>query len=136
AVRNERLRPRSAPSPADAAARAADAGATSSRGTWIYQPYPAPDFAMKDIDGREHSLAALAGRPAVVLFWATWAPPSRRALEELDRRRQAFGPSGTPVLAVSVDRPEDEPKVRAAAKGLGIPVMMAGEETASTYSIL
>jgi tetratricopeptide (TPR) repeat protein len=39
-------------------------------------------------------------------------------------------------MALAVDAPEDEPKVRTAAQGLRVPVMMADDEIAGTYTIL
>jgi Tfp pilus assembly protein PilF/peroxiredoxin len=136
AVRREPLAKASVPSAGDAPARAAEAVEPSSLGTWLYQPFPAPDFALKDLDGQDHSLASLAGHPAVVLFWATWAPPSRAALLELAGHGQAFAAAGASVLAVSVDAPADEAKVRAAVPGVAVPVLVASEEVAGTYSIL
>ena len=59
-----------------------------------------------------------AGRPALVLFWATWAPPSVAALRALARQREALAAAGVSVLALSVDPREDEAKVREAAQGL------------------
>ncbi len=44
--------------------------------------------------------------------------------------------AGASLLTVAVDRAEDEAKVRAAAQGLGLPVMIAGDDVAGTYSIL
>ena len=41
---------------------------------WLYQPYPAPDFTLRDLAGQEHSLSAQAGHPVALLFWATTAP--------------------------------------------------------------
>jgi len=105
-------------------------------GTWLYQPYPAPDFTLRDLEGQEHSLLGLAGRPVLILFWATWAPPSRVALEELSRQRQSLAGAGASLVTVAVDRTEDETKVRAAAERLGLPVMIAGEDVGGTYSIL
>jgi Tfp pilus assembly protein PilF/peroxiredoxin len=136
AVRSEPLPKASAPSAGDAAARTADAVEPSSPGTWLFQPFPAPDFALKDLDGQEHSLSSLAGHPAIVLFWATWAPPSRAALAELARHEKAFAAAGASLLAVAVDAPADEAKVRAAVPGLAVPVLVASEEVAGTYSIL
>jgi cytochrome c biogenesis protein CcmG/thiol:disulfide interchange protein DsbE len=36
---------------------------------------PAPPFALVGLDGERIELAALAGRPVVINFWATWCQP-------------------------------------------------------------
>ncbi len=115
---------------------AADSSHAPDRGTWLYQPYPAPDFTVRDLAGQAHSLSALSGHAVALLFWATWAPPSRVALEELSRQRQALEAAAVSVLAVSVDRPEDESTVRAAAQGLDVPIAIAGEDVAGMYGLL
>ncbi len=38
-------------------------GEPRSAETWLYEPFPAPVFTLRDLDGQEHSLAGLAGRP-------------------------------------------------------------------------
>jgi Tfp pilus assembly protein PilF/peroxiredoxin len=120
--------------PVTAAAMPPARDAPSTGGVWLYQPFAAPDFRLKDLAGQDHSLSELRGGPAVVLFWATWAPPSVAALKELSRQREAL--AGASILAVAVDPAADLAKVRAAAQGLGVPVMVASEEAAGTYTIL
>ena len=47
----------------------AAAGARRERapaGVWLYEPFPAPDFTLRDLDGHEHSLAGPAGRPTLL----------------------------------------------------------------------
>jgi len=135
-VRSEPFRKnRPAASPATTAGLG-NAAPLPSGGTWLYEPFPAPDFALKDLEGEGHSLSGLRGRPGLILFWATWAPPSREALGELAREHRALAAARTTVLAVAVDPPADEAKVRAAARGLGLPVMLAGEEAAGAYGVL
>jgi len=136
ALRAEPFRKGSAVAAAATPAGAGDAPGPRSAGVWLYEPFPAPDFTLRDLEGQEHSLSGAAGRPVLVLFWASGAPPSRVALQELSRQRQAITSAGASILAVAVDRREDEPKVQEAAQGLGLPVMIAGEEAAGTYSIL
>jgi Tfp pilus assembly protein PilF/peroxiredoxin len=135
-VRTEPFRKRSAPGPSDPPLAAIDHTVPPSPGTWLYEPYAAPDFSLKDLAGEERSLSGLAGHPVVVLFWATSSAASRQALAELARGRAMLAAAGASILGVAVDRPEDEAKVRTLAQGLGVPVMIAGEEVASTYSIL
>jgi Flp pilus assembly protein TadD/peroxiredoxin len=103
--------------------------------SWLFEPFPASDFSLPDLGGQERSLSALRGRPAVMLFWAAEAPPSRTALLALAAGSDALARAGIGALAVAVD--EDVAKVRAAAAGAGaLPVVAASREVALAYAIL
>lgn len=108
----------------------------STGGTWLYEPVAAPPFTLRDPDGREQALAAYAGHPLLIYFWATWAPPSCAALERLAAARDAFAAAGASILAVSVDSLDAAAKVRSVAQRVQVPVVMADEEMAGTYNIL
>jgi Tfp pilus assembly protein PilF/peroxiredoxin len=104
--------------------------------TWLFEPFPAPDFSLDDLSGTTRSLAALRGRPAIVLLWATEATPSRTALLALAAESDAFARAGVGALALAVDPPEDVAKVRAAAAGAAaVPVLAASAEVALTYAV-
>jgi len=45
----------------------------------------APAFVLAATDGRQVSLASLAGRPAVINFWASYCPPCRAEMPLLQR---------------------------------------------------
>jgi tetratricopeptide (TPR) repeat protein len=136
-VRSEPFRARDvAPSPVVAASDRGPALSRRAAGVWFFEPFPAPDFTLRDLDGPEQSLSGQSGRPVLLLFWASWAPPSCAALEELSRQRAALAATGASVLAVSVDQRDDEAKAREAAQGLGLPVVIAAADVAGTYSIL
>jgi Tfp pilus assembly protein PilF/peroxiredoxin len=111
--------------------------ATPPSASWLYEPFPAPDFSLPDVRGGQHSLSALKGRPAVVLFWASEAPASRTALEALAQAAGPLAKAGASCLAVALDPPEQAPQVRAAASGVTtVPVLLATEDVGRSYAIL
>ena len=106
--------------------------------SWLYEPFPAPDFTLPDTRGQQRSLSALRGRPAVVLLWATEAVGSLPALSTLARGSPALADAGVGCLAVALDAAEDSPKVLAASSGVGSlpPVVLATAEVGRSYAIL
>jgi tetratricopeptide (TPR) repeat protein len=123
------------PAPGNVTAKSA-AGDFRASGTWLYHPFPAPDFTLRDLAGQERSLSRLAGHPVLLYFWATWAPPSRTMLEAISRQRQALTAAGVSILALAVDSVDDAAKVQSSVQNLGLPVMIAGPEVAGTYNVL
>jgi Tfp pilus assembly protein PilF/peroxiredoxin len=111
-------------------------GSSASSGTWLYQPFPAPDFTLRDLSGKEHSLSSEAGHPVALLFWSTTAPRSVEMLAAVGRQKAALDSAAVPVLAISVDDADHEPAVRAAAQAAGIPVAIAGSDVAGEYCLL
>ena len=96
-----------------------------------------PDVPLQDLEGRERSLSALRGRPAVLLFWSAQASASRTALLGLARGAAALAQAGVGSLAISLDGPADQAKVRAAARAASaVPVAVASEEAALGFAIL
>jgi cytochrome oxidase Cu insertion factor (SCO1/SenC/PrrC family) len=68
------------------------------------QPSPslggqAPSFTLTGTDGRQVSLAGLAGKPAVINFWATYCPPCRAEMPLL--QRQAGAQSGVQLVLIN-----------------------------------
>jgi thiol-disulfide isomerase/thioredoxin len=74
-----------------------------------------PAFTVTDLDGKELSSTALAGRPVLVEFWATWCPPCRATLKWLGQLRQRYG-DRLAVLTLAVD--SDQQQTRELAKPL------------------
>ncbi|MBQ0957867.1 TlpA family protein disulfide reductase [Ideonella sp. 4Y11] len=86
--------------------------AVAGAGLWWRQRRDPADLALAEFlqgqwprpDGQPLSLAAFAGQPLLLNFWATWCPPCVRELPELDRFAQEWSNAGGRVLGVAIDR--------------------------------
>jgi peroxiredoxin len=67
------------------------------------------EFALWDLQGNTWTLKELRGQAVLVNFWATWYPPCRREMPDLEALYQHFKKQGFVVLAIS---DEDERKVQ------------------------
>jgi thiol-disulfide isomerase/thioredoxin len=66
------------------------------------------DFTLDDLNGKPYKLSDLRGKVVLVNFWATWCPPCRREMPDLDKLQARFSPQGLVVLSIS---DEDQTKV-------------------------
>ncbi len=67
------------------------------------------DFTLTDLHGKQWTLKQLRGSVVLVNFWATWCPPCRKEMPDLEALYQRFEDRGLVVLAIS---DEDADKVR------------------------
>lgn len=67
----------------------------------------APAFDLASLDGRQVSLESLAGRPAVIDFWATWCAPCIRQIPVLNALQDAYG-DAVSVIGIAVDTGGEE----------------------------
>ncbi len=68
------------------------------------------DFTLTDLEGKTWTLQGQHGKVVLVNFWATWCPPCRKEMPDLEELYQEFQGQGLVVLAIS---DEDKNKVRA-----------------------
>jgi peroxiredoxin len=66
------------------------------------------DFTLTDLQGRSWTLKSLQGKVVLVNFWATWCPPCRKEMPDLQSLYLRFKDQGFVVLALS---DEDAAKV-------------------------
>lgn len=64
--------------------------------------YPAPDFELPDLNGNPVRLSQFRGRPVLLNFWATWCPPCRKEMPDLQAFSQKYS-GRIQVLGVNMD---------------------------------
>lgn len=67
----------------------------------------APNFKLKNLDGKEISLSQFRGRVVVLDFWATWCPPCRMSIPELVQLQKKYRDKGLVVIGISLDDPSE-----------------------------
>jgi Tfp pilus assembly protein PilF/peroxiredoxin len=114
---------------------AVPAPASAPRATWMYEPFPAPDFSLPDLAGGTRSLAALKGKPAIVLLWSFDVIAARAALETLGRGAPELTRAGVGSIAIAVETPPDQASLRSVPSG-ATPVVIATPDVSLSYAIL
>jgi peroxiredoxin len=93
------------------------------------------DFTLKDLQGKEWTLSTLRGKVVLVNFWATWCPPCRKEMPDLDTLAHKFADQGLVVLSIS---DEDAAKVTSYVLGhnLNYPILLdPGRKTNGAFHI-
>ena len=79
--------------------------------------FRAPDFAFEDLEGRVWRLSALRGKPVLLNFWATWCPPCRKEVPDLERFHDRYGDR---IVLLGINWGEDPAEVRRFLKRYGV----------------
>jgi TonB family protein len=66
---------------------------------------PAPDFRLRDLDGKDVQLASLKGKVVLLDFWATWCGPCRVTMPMLNNLFKQF--QQKEVVIVGINEGED-----------------------------
>ncbi|GAB5616766.1 cytochrome c biogenesis protein CcdA [Faecalimonas canis] len=95
----------------------------------------AVDFTLYDQYGKEHSLSDYKGKTIFLNFWATWCPPCKAEMPDIQKLYETYGDDGEVVIlgvaAPNFSNETDEEGIRTFLKqnGYTYPVLMdtAGE---------
>lgn len=59
------------------------------------------NFTLSDLNGKNWTLKDLRGKVVLLNFWATWCPPCRKEMPDLQALYTRFAPQGLVILGVS-----------------------------------
>ena len=66
----------------------------------------APDFSLTASDGSQVKLSGLRGKVVLVNFWATWCPPCKAEMPDLNALQQEFG-SAHDLVVLGINAGDD-----------------------------
>ncbi len=81
----------------------------------------APDFAFTTLQGEYISLDDLQGKVVLLDFWATWCPPCRESIPDLQYVAKKFAKDRVVVISISADEDEQAWRNFVAAKKMNWP---------------
>lgn len=99
----------------------------------------APDFILKDIEGKNVQLSQYKGKVVILEFWATWCPPCKATIPGLISLQKKYADKGLVVLGVSVDEGDDlRTKLSTFSKEhkINYPVLLGSENVSRTYGVM
>lgn len=98
----------------------------------------APDFTLSDTHGNTTTLSSLRGKVVILEFWATWCPPCRESVPELNEMYEKFKGKNVELLGISVDKGGDAPSVVRAfltERAVAYPVLLDNRNVNNSYGV-
>ena len=85
---------------------------------------PAPDFQLTSLEGEMVSLADYRGQTVMINFWATWCPPCRSEMPDMEQIYQEGKTQDIVVLAVNMQEAKQPVQEFIDKYGLTFPVLL------------
>jgi len=93
-----------------------------------------PSFSLQRSDGSEWRLADHAGKPKLVMFWATWCPYCRKLMPGIAGLHEEFEGRGLEVVAVNF-RDDGDTDAYAREMGLDFDIVLDGDALAAQAGV-
>ncbi len=88
----------------------------------------APVFALRDAEGRRVSLADERGRIVVMNLWASWCPPCREEMPDLQRLSALYTHRGVTIVGVNEGESAQRARSFAGSLGIAFPIWIDGDQ--------
>jgi thiol-disulfide isomerase/thioredoxin len=99
---------------------------------FVRDPDPAPDFQLKDLAGKDLSLASVHGKVVLLNFWATWCGPCRAEIPSLIELQNRYK-DRLQIIGLADDDDPDAVKQVVESEGINFPVAMVTNEVRFDY---
>jgi len=94
----------------------------------------APEWSLKDADGKTVHSSDFKGKVVILDFWATWCPPCKAEIPGFIALQNEYGKKGLVVVGISVDEGGAAVVKRFAQQsGMNYPVVLADEKTPRAF---
>jgi cytochrome c biogenesis protein CcmG/thiol:disulfide interchange protein DsbE len=94
----------------------------------------APDWTLKDTEGKEHTLSKYRGKIVIMDFWATWCPPCREAMPGIQQLHQKFKDKGVVVFGMNCWESAD-PAAYMKENGFSYTTLVQADPVAQAYQV-
>ncbi len=85
---------------------------------------PMGSLTLKDLNGENVHLSDYAGKPVLINAWATWCPPCRAEMPDLEKFYEAHQAEGFTLLAVNAGEDSATVSRFIAQEGFSFPVLL------------
>jgi cytochrome c biogenesis protein CcmG/thiol:disulfide interchange protein DsbE len=92
----------------------------------------APDFTLPDINDNKLSLSKFKGKIVILNFWATWCPPCKKEIPELNKIYAEYKDKGIEIIGITLDKPE-KVKEFMEKQNIDYPVVIGSREISKDY---
>jgi len=100
------------------------------------RPPPAPQFALKDLEGRVASLKKYRGKIVVINFWAAWCAPCLAEIPEFVRLQRSYRNRGLQVIGITYPPINPDRVRRLAVKSrINYPLLFGNRRIAALYGV-
>jgi peroxiredoxin len=97
---------------------------------------PAPDFALRSMEGANLRLSEHLGEVVVINFWATWCGPCRQQMPLLDDLYGKYKLAGMTLLSINIDQDSERAAEMAHTLKVSYPVLFDDrQEVSRAYDV-
>jgi thiol-disulfide isomerase/thioredoxin len=102
----------------------------------LEKSFPISDFSLPLLNGETQRLSGLKGKVVFLNFWATWCPPCRSEMPDMEKLYQRFKNEGLEFLTVNIQENKRDVEAFMKEYKLSFPVALDSQgEVATAYGI-